>query len=134
MTSHVDPARDRGGERIADLRVTEVADPQPDFGSRRVDRPDDRGPASLRLDEERRGLIQRTSPGNGTHFGCRNGRHIGREELTHFKRLEGQAGIRPCSDAHVPPWNQPPTERPPFGGIPSAAAELVSLTLPGPRG
>jgi hypothetical protein len=30
---HVDPASDRGGERIADLRVAEVADAQPDFGS-----------------------------------------------------------------------------------------------------
>ena len=59
---HVDPARDRGGERITDLRVAEVTDPQPNFGSRRIDRLDDRGPAGLRLDEERRGLIERTRP------------------------------------------------------------------------
>jgi hypothetical protein len=35
---HIDPARDRVGERITDLRITEVADSQPDFGSSRVDR------------------------------------------------------------------------------------------------
>ena len=98
---HVDPG-DRGGERITNLRVTEVANPQPDLGLRRIDRPDDGGPASLRLGEERRGFIQRTSPSNGTHFGCRDGRHIGRCGADALPASRRSGWNSPGSDAHVP--------------------------------